>query len=111
LARNGSFVMLVITCATMALIDASSVSISMMAAERGLVASSFIASLSAAAVITRLCGARVLNRLPRLLSISPCAMLMCCAILAASAAKSNVSFLLCGVEFTISASPLSPTLR
>ncbi|MDR1579227.1 MAG: MFS transporter [Synergistaceae bacterium] len=101
LARSGPFVMLVITCAAMALIDASSVSISMMASERGLVASSFIASLSGAAVITRLCGARLLNRIPRLLSIAPCAMLMCCAILAASAAKSNVSFLLCGILFGV----------
>jgi MFS family permease len=101
LARNGPFIMLVITCAVMALIDATSVSISMMASERGLVASSFIASLSAAAVITRLCGARVLNGMPRLLSISPCAMLMCCAILVASAAESNVSFLLCGILFGV----------
>jgi MFS family permease len=101
LVRNGPFVMLVITCAMMALIDASSVSISMMASERGLVASSFIASLSAAAVVTRLFGARVLNRLPHLLGVSPCAMLMCCAILGASAAKSNVSFLLCGILFGV----------
>jgi MFS family permease len=101
LARNGPFVMMCVTCAAMALIDASSVSISMMAMERGLVASSFIASLSVAAVITRLFGARILNRIPRLLSIAPCAMLMCCAMLAASAAKSNVSFLLCGILFGV----------
>ena len=101
LARNAPFVMLSVTCAMMALVDASSVSISMMAAERGLVASSFMASVSAAAVITRLCGARVLNRLPRLLCIAPCAMLMSCAILAASAAKSNAAFLSCGILFGV----------
>ncbi|MDR3164590.1 MAG: MFS transporter [Synergistaceae bacterium] len=101
LVRSKPFVMLCVTCAIMALIDASSVSISMMAAERGLVASSFIASLSAAAVITRLCGAQILNRIPHLLAIAPCAMLMSCAILAASVAKSNVSFLSCGILFGI----------
>ncbi|MDR1134313.1 MAG: MFS transporter, partial [Synergistaceae bacterium] len=101
LARNGPFVMLAVTCAVMALIDASSVSISMMAAERGLVASSFIASLSVAAVTTRLCGARVLDRVPRSFSIAPCAMLMSCAVLAASAARSNVPFLLCGILFGV----------
>lgn len=101
LARSKPFVMLVITCAMMALVDASSVSISMMASERGLMASSFIASVAAAAVITRLCGARVLNRMPHLLSIAPCAMLMCFAILAASAARSNVSFLSCGILFGV----------
>ena len=101
LARNRPFVMLVTTCAVMALIDASSVSISMMAAERGLVASSFIASLSIAAVITRLCCARVLDRMPHSFSIAPFAMLMSCAIVAASAAKSNVSFLFCGILFGV----------
>jgi MFS family permease len=85
----------------MSIVDASSVSISLMAAERGLVASSFIASLSFAAALTRLCGARVLNSIPHSFSIAPCAILMSGALLGSSLADSNASFLLCGILFGV----------
>jgi MFS family permease len=74
---------------------------SLLASERQLVASYFLASSSVAAVVFRLCGARILNRLPRSACLAPCGMLMGCALFAISLAPSNTSFLVCGTAFGV----------
>jgi MFS family permease len=95
------FVMLVATGTAMAFVDAATVSISLFAAENQIIASYFLASSSIAAVIVRLAGAPLMNRLPRSFCVGPCGMLMCGALLVVSTIPSNASFLLCGAIFGI----------
>jgi MFS family permease len=99
LAASKPFVMLAVTGTMMALVDAATVSISLFAAERHIVASYFLASASVAAVAFRLGCSRLMNSLPRSFCVAPCGMLMCCALLAVSLFPSNASFLLCGAIF------------
>jgi MFS family permease len=101
LAMSKPFVMLTATSTMMALVDAAITSISLFAAERGLVASYFLASFSVAAVLSRVAGARIINALPRQFCVAPCGMLMCVALAIISAAPSNESFLICGTLFGV----------
>jgi MFS family permease len=95
------FVMVALTGTMMALIDAATVSISLLALKHGLVTSYFMASYSVAALIVRLGGARVLNILPRSFCIAPCGMMMAGAIGAITYAPSNGAFLIWGALFGV----------
>ncbi|MDR1471834.1 MAG: MFS transporter [Synergistaceae bacterium] len=95
------YLALVITATIVSLVDAATVSMSLLASERQLVASYFLASSSVAAVIFRLCCAGVLNRLPRSACLAPCGILMGCSLLAIAMAPSNTSFLIFGAAFGI----------
>ncbi|MDR2780301.1 MAG: MFS transporter [Synergistaceae bacterium] len=101
LLASKPFVMLAITGIMMALVDASSTSISLFASERGLVTSYFLASFSIAAVLVRAAGAKILNVLPRLVCVAPCGMLMGVSLLVIALMPSNTSFIVCGALFGI----------
>jgi MFS family permease len=97
LAASRKFVALVATGLLIAIVDAFIVSISILARERGILVSYFMASVSVTAVIVRVAGARALNALPRALVIAPCGMLMAGAALYMSITPSNLSFLVGGI--------------
>ena len=101
LVRSRGFLPLVLTGSVVALIDASMVNISLLAAEKGVAASYFLASCSVAAVIVRVAGARLLNVAPRLVAFAPCGMLMTLAILLVSVVPSGTTFLISGALFGI----------
>jgi MFS family permease len=101
LLSNRPFVMLAATSTAMALADALAVSVSLLAADRGLVTSYFLASCSVTALIVRLGGAKLLNSLPRAFCLAPCGMLMAGAFMAVSISPSNRAFLICGGIFGI----------
>ena len=101
LATRKPFVMLVATGTLMGLIDAALTSVSMFAAERGIVASYFLASYSIVAVISRIFGAKLINSLPRQFCVAPCGMLMAGSLAIAAIAPSSTSFLICGTLFGI----------
>lgn len=101
LVRSPGFLPLVFTGSFVALTDASMINISLLAAEKGIAASYFLASSSVAAVIVRVAGARILNVAPRLVAFAPCGMLMALAILLVSLVPSGAIFLLSGVLFGV----------
>jgi MFS family permease len=101
LIASKPFVMLTITGIMMALVDASSTSISLFALEHGLVTSYFLASCSVAAVLVRVAGAKTLNALPRLVCVALCGMLMGISLLIIAIIPSNASFIVCGALFGI----------
>jgi MFS family permease len=101
LIASKPFVMLAITGIMMALVDASSTSISLFASEHGLVTSYFLASFSIAAVLIRIAGAKILNALPRLVCVAPCGMFMAVSLLVIALMPSNASFVICGALFGI----------
>jgi MFS family permease len=99
LLSSRTFVILCVTGMIIALVDAITVSISLLATERGLVASYYLASASITAVLVRLPGARILNALPRAILLAPCGLLMSAAMLILALSPSNFSFLLGGVFY------------
>jgi MFS family permease len=101
LTKSKPFVMLVITGIMMALADASSASISLLALEHGLVTSYFLVSFSVTAVLVRIGGAKTLNTLPRLLCVAPCGMLISVSLLIIAIMPSNASFIVCGALFGV----------
>ena len=101
LVRSQGFLPLVLTGFVVALIDASMVNISLLAAEKGVAASYFMVSSSIAAVIVRVAGAQLLNVAPRLVVFAPCGMLMALAIFLVAAVPSGTTFLISGALFGI----------
>jgi MFS family permease len=95
------FVVLSLTGMLVSLADAIIVSFSLLAGERGLVASYFLAGGSVTAVIVRVAGAPLLNILPRSVLLAPCGILISCGMLLISLAPSNVSFVVGGVLYGI----------
>lgn len=105
-----SFRMLVTTGVMISLVDASVVCISMLAAERGLIASFYLASGAVFAVIVRTAGAHMLNLMPRRLFFAPCGLLMASALFLVSVAPSNTMFLVTGAFFGVGIGIVFPTL-
>ena len=101
LVRSQGFLPLVLTGSVVALIDASMINISLLAAEKGVAASYFLASCSIAAVVVRVAGAQILNAAPRLVAFAPCGMLMTLAIFLVSIVPSGTIFLISGVLFGV----------
>ncbi|MDR1020014.1 MAG: MFS transporter [Synergistaceae bacterium] len=97
LLSSRAFLFLVATGILVSITDAFVVSISLLAAERGVIASYFLVSSAIVAVFVRSAGAKALNRLPRRLVIAPCGMLMAAAALYIALVPSNTSFLIGGV--------------
>ena len=93
------YLVLLLTGTTIALIDAFIVNFSLLAAEKGLMASYFLASSSAAAVVLRLTGSHLLNVLPRVVLLAPCGILMSCAIIMASLFPTSGIFTITGILF------------
>lgn len=87
--------------AIMALLDASVVCMSLLAAERGLVASYFLTGSAVAAVIVRIAGSELIGLLPCMLVLSPGAVCMGLSLFAISAFPSNLLFLLGGIMFGV----------
>jgi MFS family permease len=96
-----TFVMLVVTGLMIALVDAVMSCVSIFASERGIVASYFLASLSVTAVIIRVAGAKIVNDIPRAITIAPLGMLIAGAVLLISLVPSNASFLVGGFVFGV----------
>ena len=101
LARSKPFILLALSGLLIALVDASTTNMSLLAAERGAVASYFLASCSIAAVIVRVAGARILNALPRAVVLAPSGMLMTLALFCISSLPSNTTFLIAGSLFGV----------
>jgi MFS family permease len=101
LIASKPFAMLAATGIMMALVDASSASISLFASEHGLVTSYFLASFSIMAVSVRIGGAKILNSLPRQVCIAPCGMLMGVSLFMIALMPSNASFIIWGALFGI----------
>jgi MFS family permease len=99
LSASRPFVMLAVTGMMMALVDASTTSISLFASERNLIVSYFFVSFSVTATLIRLCGAKLSNRLPRQFCVAPCGMLIAGSIAIVSLVPSNTSFIICGTLF------------
>jgi MFS family permease len=99
LMKSRPFAMLAVTGIMMALVDASSASISLLASERGLVTSYFMASFSVMAVLVRLAGGKMPESLPRIACVAPCGMLMGASLLIIAIMPSNASFMICGALF------------
>jgi MFS family permease len=97
LLLSRSFIFLVATGILISIVDAFVVSMSMLAAERGIAASYFMVSSSAVAVLVRLAGAKSLNRLPRARAIAPCGVIMAGSALLLAIAPTNASFLIGGL--------------
>lgn len=85
----------------MALLDASVVCMSLLATERGLVASYFLTSSAVAATIVRVGGSNLIGILPRMLALSPGAICMAAGLFTVSVFPSNTVFLLGGTLFGI----------
>ncbi|MDR1136985.1 MAG: MFS transporter [Synergistaceae bacterium] len=101
LMSSKPFVMLAVTGIMMALVDASTASISLFASEHRLVTSYFLSSFSLAAVLVRIGGAKILNSLPRQACVAPCGMLMGFSLLMIAIMPSNTSFVVWGAMFGI----------
>ncbi|MDL2263523.1 MFS transporter [Synergistaceae bacterium OttesenSCG-928-I11] len=96
---NRPFLVLTVTGMLVALVDATTASMSMYAAEYGVLTSYFLVSSSVAAVSVRLLGSKMLNRVPRALLFAPCGMLMAGALCCISLFPSNLTFLVAGALF------------
>ena len=96
---NRPFLVLTVTGMLTALVDATTASMSLYAAEYGVLTSYFLVSSSVAAVSVRLLGSKVLNRVPRALLFAPSGMLMAGALCCISLFPSNLTFLIAGVFF------------
>jgi MFS family permease len=101
LLSSRTFALLAVTGLIIALVDAIAVSVSLLAAERGLVASYFLASASVTSVIVRVAGARTLNILPRAILLAPCGILMSAAMLITSLLPSNFFFMIGGFLYGV----------
>lgn len=95
------YMMLLLSGMLMALVDASVVSMSLLATERGIAASYFLTSIAVAAAIVRIFGSNILGMLPRMLFLSPAALCMACGLFAVSVFPSNTVFLLAGMLFGV----------
>ena len=95
------YLIVLISGTVMALLDASVVSMSLLASERGLITSYFLTSSAVAATIVRVGGSNLVGILPRMLALSPAAICMGAGIFAVSIFPSNTAFLLGGALFGV----------
>ncbi|MDR3255704.1 MAG: MFS transporter [Synergistaceae bacterium] len=101
LLSSRTFVILSLTGMLVSLVDAIVVTLSLLAAEQGLVASYFLAVGSLTAVIVRVAGAPILNVLPRGIFLGPCGIIVSCGMLLVSFAPSNGSFIVGGLLYGV----------
>jgi MFS family permease len=94
-----SFLFLIMTGTVIALVDALTITMSLLSAERGLVLSYFLVGVAVTALIVRLPGAALLNRLPRRLLLAPCGILMACAMILVSLMPTNNALIVGGILF------------
>ena len=95
------FLFLILTGSLLAFTDAIIINISLLAAEKGLMASYFLTSSAAVAVTVRVAGSPLLNVLPRVVLLAPCAILMACATILISLFPTNAVFVIGGIIFGI----------
>jgi Arabinose efflux permease len=110
LLESRPFLLLILTGALIALVDASTVSMSLFAMERGVLVSYFLASGSVAGVLVRVGGAKILNALPRPVLLAPCGMLMSGALFFVTLRPSAATFTIGGLLFGIGIGAAFPTL-
>jgi MFS family permease len=93
------FLFLVITGAVIALVDALLITLSLLAADKGLVISYFLAAAAVTAFVVRLPGATILNALPRVPLLAPCGILMALSMILVSFFPSNGALIAGGILF------------
>jgi len=101
LFSSRSFLFLALTGTVIALVDALTIKISLLAYENELVTSYFFISVCITAIIVRLPGASLLNKLPRVLLLAPFGILMCCSMILMSFFPSNAALITGGILFGI----------
>jgi len=99
LFSSRAFLFLIITGMAIALVDALTVTLSLLTAERGLVISFFFATVSVTALVVRLPCASLLNSLPRVPLLVPCGILMSLSMIVVSSFPSNGALVLGGILF------------
>lgn len=109
LLGNKQFAVLACTGCTIALIDATTVNMSLLATEYGLVTSYFLVSSSIAGVFVRIACNKILNALPRFLTIAPSGIFMAGSLLCISLFPSNRTLLIAGTFFGIGIGAAFPT--
>lgn len=95
------FLFLALTGTVIALVDALIITLSLLAAEQGLVTSYFFVGAAVTAIVVRLPGAPLLNILPRVPLLAPCGILMACSMLLVSLFPSNNALLAGGIIFGV----------
>ena len=101
LFSSRSFLFLVSTGTVISLVDALIVNFSLLAIEKGLVASYFLVSVSISAAIIRLAGSHLLNVIPRVVLLAPCGVLMTCSVIMTSFYPTKSIFIAAGILFGI----------
>jgi len=87
--------------ALMALIDASVVCMSLLAAERGLVASFFLTASAVTGALVRVAGSKAVGHLPRMITLSPVSICMGVGLFAVALYPSNRVFMWGGALFGV----------
>ena len=105
-----NFLLLSATVFLYASIDALVVSFSLLAAAKKIVASYFLASISIAAIVTRVGGAGIINRIPRRIVLAPCGILMAISVTVASFTHSAAVFILAGALFGVASGAGFPVM-
>jgi len=95
------FIFLILTGALVALMDAVIINISLLAVEKGLMASYFLTSFAVVAVVLRVAGSPFLNELPRVVLLAPCGILMACSTILISLFPTSGVFVVSGILFGI----------
>jgi len=95
------FLFLILTGWLVAFTDAIVINISLLAAEKGLVASYFITSAAVVSVSVRLLGSSLLNVLPRVVLLAPCGILMASSAILISLFPSSGVFIAGGILFGV----------
>jgi len=99
LFSSRAFLFLIMTGTVIALVDALTITLSLLTAEKGLVISFFFASVSVTALIVRLPLASLLNAFPRVPLIAPSGMLMAISMILISLLPSNGALVVGGILF------------
>jgi len=101
LFSSRAFLFLALTGTVIALVDSLIITISLLAAEKGLLTSYFLVAVSITAIIVRLPGASLVNVLPRVPLLAPCGILMASSIVLVSLFPSNNTLIAGGVLFGV----------
>lgn len=101
LAGSKPFILLLLSGLAISLVDASCANMSLLASEKGAVASYFLGSCAVVAVIVRVAGSKIMNRVPRGVLFAPCGMLMAGSLFLISVVPSNMTFLISGSLFGV----------
>ena len=110
LMKADNFLLLTSTVFLYSSIDALVVSFSLLAATKNIAASYFLASISIAAIVTRVGGAGIINRIPRRIILAPCGILMAVSVAATSFTHSTVVFIFAGALFGVASGAGFPVM-